>query len=58
MESEIKFYMKPFVKFYLKKQQAQFVKDLKEALKPQEICGAAKLFRLEEKNGIKRGYYR
>ena len=28
-----KFYMKPFVKFYLKKQQAQFIADLKKALR-------------------------
>ena len=27
-----KFYMKPFVKSYLKKQQAQFVSDLKKAV--------------------------
>lgn len=27
------FYMKPFVKFYLKKQQAQFIADLQKALK-------------------------
>lgn len=37
-----KFFMKPFVKFYLKKQQAQFVSDLKKAV----------LYLTEEQNGI------
>lgn len=27
-----KFFMKPFIKYYLKKQQAQFISDLKKAL--------------------------